>query len=336
LLGSSPEDGDDAHEGEHDHSEDVLYAIDVQRDGDHDSCINVQGLAHALKKWEPHTASTLSNANVKWTNELIYRVLCNIRKVDVARNFFSWVQDQPGFRFSAPVMSRMIVLLAMNRDMLAVEHLMSKARKEGIPLSVHVLTAVVKAYGLMADTNKAMQTFHRLEEYGLQPNMEVYENVIHALVKQRQCSKAKEYFDRMKISGLRPSAKVCAMLIECFGLCNRLDTACAIFRERVKLRRETDADLFTAMIKAYFWNRKPDAALETFKAHKQAGLDPTPECMDAMNKGLCSLNRSREAKALRYAMDASKQAVIYNPEVLIKIDDILEKSFVGVSLACNK
>jgi pentatricopeptide repeat protein len=140
----------------------------------------------------------------------------------------------------------------------------------------------------------------------------------------------------MKMWGLHPSGKVYAMLIECFGLSNRLDKACSIFRERVKLRRETDADLFTAMIKAYFWNRKPDSALETFKECKQAGVDPTPECMDAMNKGLCSLNRSREAKALRYAMDGSKQAVIYNLEVLIKIDHILEKSFVGVCLACNK
>lgn len=319
---------------EHEHNEFMYYVNDRWSDQGGDACLNVPGLAHALRRWTNGTDTCLAAAQVKWTSHLVYKVLCRIRKADIAWNFFNWVQVQPGFIPEAPIISRLIVLLAVNRDMLHLEQTLSNAKGKCIPLSVHVISIVIKAFGMMKDSDRAVEVFHSMKDFGSEPNVEVYANVIHALVKQGHCLKAKAYFDHMQQSGLQPTRKIYAMLIECFGLAGRLDTACFLFGQSVCACLKPDGDVYTAIIKAYFWNQKPDMALQAFRNCTKAGFKPTAECIETMRKGLCSLKRKKEAKALqmRYLDDVPKENVLLRFEVLMQVYDILERNLVGKGL----
>lgn len=323
------DEGSDVH-GEHEYSAAVHSLNSCKAKAGCDSCINVHALAYALKQWNSKTVSCLEVARVDWTSQLVFEVLWHMRRAEVAWKFYNWVQHRPDFKLTAPILSRMIILLATNRNIPALEQVLSLAKQQGVHLSVNILTTAIRAYGMMRNSDGAMEMFDRIAEFGSEPNVEAYANVIHALVKQGRCLKAKEYFEQMQQSGLRPSSKIYVMLIECFGLAGSLDVACSIFGLFLGTGLEHDVDVYTAVIKAYFWNQKPDMALKVFEDCRAAGIEPSDDLVVTISKGLRVLNRRKEADILQreHSEKNSMSKLWHHSENLMLIYDLLHKNLV--------
>eukprot|EP01018_Ginkgo_biloba_P006545 Gb_36347 [translate_table: standard] len=299
--------------------------------------LNPNALANALSEWTPATVSALEKANLVWNTRLVCKVLRAFKKVDTAWEFFRWVAYQPGFAHDIYTVSRMIVMLAREGKAELVDHLLSKARMEGLKLSISTMRLIIEAYGISKNSDAALRVFREIKSFGLKPNRVLYSSLIHTFVKCKQGFKAVDILEEMMLASICPDIQIFSGLMQHFAIAGDLKTMQVLFTWITQSGGEPDAHAYRILIRAYCKNGRAAVAKRLYEDMKSAYLMPDASTKSLLVNSLWTEGKLREAAEVEdksekegFNLPKSLPGSIWRASCadLVLISNIISKSFV--------
>ncbi|KAK6138927.1 hypothetical protein DH2020_027342 [Rehmannia glutinosa] len=282
--------------------------------------------------WGPSLEKALSSCDDKPQVDVVIGVLRRMKDVDLAINYFRWVERVTNQVNSPQTYDSLLMLMA--RCAMSVVHksdypdlmlsLFHQMQELGYEVTVHLFTTLIR----VGKVDMAWKFFHEIKSHGLKPDDVSYTSMIGVLCKASKMAEVVELFEQMELNREVPCAYAYNTMIMGYGSFGRFDEAYGLLeRQRMKgsipsviaynslltcLGKKGKVDealnIFNEMKKTLcpislriifsstcFVGGKVDAALEVQNDMKATGLVPSVMTVNIMIDRLCKANKVDEA-----------------------------------------
>ncbi|RVW16961.1 Pentatricopeptide repeat-containing protein, mitochondrial [Vitis vinifera] len=220
--------------------------------------------------------SLLNGASVDVSPTLVLEVLKKLSNSGViALSFFRWAEKQKGFKYSTENYNALIEALGKIKQFKMIWNLVNDMRSKGL-LTQETFALISRRYARARKVKEAVETFEKMEKFGLQPVLSDFNRLLDALCKSRHVERAQEVFDKMKDRKFRPDIKSYTILLEGWGQEQNLLRLDEVYREMKDEGFEPDAVTYGILINAHCKARRYDAAVELFHKMEANKCMPTP------------------------------------------------------------
>ncbi|XP_027364768.1 pentatricopeptide repeat-containing protein At1g71060, mitochondrial-like [Abrus precatorius] len=255
--------------------------------------------------------ASLRNVPVTASPELVVEVLNRLSNAGVlALSFFRWAEKQEGFKHTTESFHALIEALGKIRQFKMIWSLVDDMNRRKL-LTGNTFSFVARRYTRAKKVDEAVETFEKMEKYGLKPQVLDFNRLIDVLCKSKFVEKAQEVFDKMRQLGLTPDIKSYTILLEGWSQQQNLLRVDEVCREMKDEGFELDVVAYCIIINAYCKAKKYDEAIGFYHEMQAKGTRPSPHIYSTLISGLGSDKRLHEAleffeksKASGFAPDA--------------------------------
>ncbi|XP_028779565.1 pentatricopeptide repeat-containing protein At1g71060, mitochondrial-like [Neltuma alba] len=238
---------------------------------------------------------SLSNISVEVSPELVVEVLKKLSNAGIlALLFFRWAEKQKGFKYSTESYNALIEALGKIKQFKMVWNMVNDMKHKKL-LTKDTFALVARRYARARKVKEAVETFEKMEQFGMKLEVSDFNRLIDVLSKSRCIEKAQELFDKMKKNRFAPDVKSYTILLEGWGQQQNLLRLNEVYREMKDEGFEPDIVSYGIIISAYCKARKYDAAIEFYHELEAKNLRPTPHIFCTLINGLGSDKRLDEA-----------------------------------------
>ncbi|KAF7827699.1 pentatricopeptide repeat-containing protein [Senna tora] len=239
--------------------------------------------------------ASLSHVLVEVPPELVVEVLKKLSNAGVlALSFFRWAEKQKGFKYSTESYNALIEALGKIRQFKMVWNLVDDMKHKKL-LAKDTFALVARRYARARKVKEAVETFEKMERFGMKLEVLDYNRLIDILSKSRCIEKAQDLFDKMKNERFTPDVKSYTILLEGWGQQQNLLRLNEVYREMKDEGFEPDVVTYGIIISAHCKARKYDEAVGFYHEMEAKNLRPTPHIFCTLINGLGSEKRLDEA-----------------------------------------
>ncbi|XP_021896105.1 pentatricopeptide repeat-containing protein At1g71060, mitochondrial [Carica papaya] len=237
----------------------------------------------------------LDNASIEVSPTLVVEVLKRLSNAGVlALSFFRWAEKQKSFKYSTDSYNALIDSLGKIKQFKLIWSLVSDMKRNGL-LTKDTFALIARRYGRARQVKEAIETFEKMNKFGLVPDTSDFNRLIDTLSKSRNVERAQEVFDKMKKRRFAPDIKSFTILLEGWGQQQNLLRLHEVYREMRDEGFEPDVVTYGILINAYCKARKYDDAIKLFHEMETKNCKPSPHIFCTLINGLGSERRLDEA-----------------------------------------
>ncbi|XP_020204457.1 pentatricopeptide repeat-containing protein At1g71060, mitochondrial isoform X2 [Cajanus cajan] len=262
--------------------------------------------------------ASLAAVPAKPSPELVLEVLNKLSNAGVlALSFFRWAEKQREFKHTTEIFHSLIESLGKIRQFKMIWTLVNDMNRRKL-LSSDTFALVARRYARAEKVKEAVETFEKMEHYGLKPHVSDFNRLIDVLCKSKCVEKAHEVFDRMRHLGLHPDIKTYTILLEGWSQQQNLMRVNEVCREMENEGFHLDVVAYGIIINAYCKAKKFDEAIGLYHEMKAKSVRPSPHVFCTLINGLGSdkrLNEALEFFEVSKASGFAPEAPTYNAVV---------------------
>ncbi|KAF2316754.1 hypothetical protein GH714_042095 [Hevea brasiliensis] len=239
--------------------------------------------------------SLLDNASIEVSPALVLEVLKRLSNAGVlALSFFRWAEKQKGFMYSTESYNALIESLGKIKQFNMMWNLVSDMKRKRL-LTKETFALISRRYARARRVKEAIDTFEKMEKFGLKIESSDFNRLIDTLSKSRQVQSAQDVFDKMKNRRFVPDIKSYTILLEGWGQEKNLLKLDEVYREMKDDGFEPDVITYGILINAYCKAKKYDIAIDLFNKMEAKNCPPNPHIFCTLINGLGSEKRLSEA-----------------------------------------
>ncbi|XP_024369648.1 pentatricopeptide repeat-containing protein At4g26680, mitochondrial-like [Physcomitrium patens] len=227
----------------------------------------VEKICGVLKRgeWGIDTVNDLEKMRIRLRSKLMNKVLRQVDDPELASFFFQWARKQPSFHPSLQTYNAIIEIMGAAQNFDAQKHLLQDMHGQGVQANTSTFNILLLGYSRVNDTDRVMETFKQMEQYGWSPNAFTFKCVIRSLVWSGRALEALSIYPKMMEFGYVPDNFTYNGLIE--GLCKagHVNEAFVIFQEMEDRGLSPDAIAHAALIKGLDTKGRIDEACRMFQ-----------------------------------------------------------------------
>ncbi|KFK43437.1 hypothetical protein AALP_AA1G125200 [Arabis alpina] len=193
-----------------------------------------------------------------------------------------------------------VVTLAKAKHFSAVSHLLDGfIQNQPNPKSESFAVRAIILYGKANMLDRALQTFHNLEQYEISRTVKCLNALLYACLMAKDYEEAKRiYFETPKIYGIEPDLETYNRMIRI--LCESYSTSLSysIVADMEKKWVKPTSFTFGLMITGFYNEEKYDDVRKVLRLMKDFGVHVGIATYNVMIQCLCQRKKSAEAKAL--------------------------------------
>ncbi|KAK7343463.1 hypothetical protein VNO77_12226 [Canavalia gladiata] len=239
--------------------------------------------------------ASLGNVPVKPSPELVVEVLNKLSNAGVlALSFFRWAEKQNGFKHTTETFHALIEALGKIKQFKMIWTVVDDMKRRKL-LTCDTFALIARRYARVRKVKEAVETFEKMEQYGLKPQLSDFNRLIDVLSKSKFVEKAQEVFDKMRHLKLAPDIKSYTILLEGWSQQQNLLRVDEVCREMKDEGFEIDVVAYGIIINAYCKAKKYDEAIGFYHEMQGKGIRPSPHIYCTLINGLGSDKRLDEA-----------------------------------------
>ncbi|TKY50944.1 Pentatricopeptide repeat-containing protein mitochondrial [Spatholobus suberectus] len=274
--------------------------------------------------------ASLAAVPAKPPPELVLEVLNKLGNAGaLALSFFRWAEKQREFKHTTDTFHALIEALGKIKQFKMIWTLVNDMKRRKL-LTSDTFALVARRYARAGKAEEAVQTFEKMEHYGLKPHVSDYNRLIDVLCKSKCVEMAHEVFDKMRHLKLDPDIKSYTILLEGWSQQQNLMKVNEVCREMENEGFQLDVVAYGIIINAYCKAKKFDEAIGLFREMKAKSVRPSPHVYCTLINGLGSDRRLDEALEFFEVSKASgfaPEAPTYNAVVgaycwSMRMDDV--------------
>eukprot|EP01018_Ginkgo_biloba_P001388 Gb_28701 [translate_table: standard] len=159
----------------------------------------IRGVFLQKLKGKAAVEAALAQTGMTLTRETIDRVVSTASLGGQALlTFFRWAGKQPNCQHDLNSYHNILNALGRRKYFDHVEELLRQMSKEGPLPTAKTLAIVITRYARAHQVNKAVQTFARMEDFGLHPDTTAFNMLLHSLCQENHTRSAHCLFNMMK------------------------------------------------------------------------------------------------------------------------------------------
>ncbi|XP_072989818.1 uncharacterized protein [Typha latifolia] len=259
-----------------------------------------------------NVTSSLDEAGIVVSPALVAEVLKKLSNAGMlALTFFRWAERQKGFTYTTESFHNLIEALGKIKQFRLIWSLVEPMRQRGL-LTKETFGLITRRYARARKIKEAIETFDKMESFGLRPELSDYNWLIDTISKSKHVKRAQEIFNDMKRKNrFTPDLKTYTILLEGWGHQRDLARLKAVYQEMIDEGFEPDVVTYGILINALCKCRRCDEAIKIFHEMESYNSRPSPHIYCTLINGLGSEKRLDEA--LKY-FELSK-ASGFTPEI---------------------
>ncbi|KAF3435055.1 hypothetical protein FNV43_RR22142 [Rhamnella rubrinervis] len=239
--------------------------------------------------------SLLGDASIEVSPTLVVEVLKKISNAGVlALAFFRWAEKKRGFKYTTECYSHLIEALGKIKQFRMIWELVNEMKRKGL-LTRETFALISRRYARARKVKEAIETFEKMEKFGMKPEVSDFNKLIDTLCKSRHVEQAQQLFDEMKNRRFKPDIKSYTILLEGWGQEQSLLRLNEVYREMRDEEFEPDVVAHGILINAYCKAKKYDEAIHWFHEIETKNCKPSPHIFCTLINGLGSEKRLDEA-----------------------------------------
>ncbi|BFG17172.1 hypothetical protein CerSpe_034460 [Prunus speciosa] len=239
--------------------------------------------------------SFLDGTSVEVSPALVVEVLKKLSNAGVlALSFFRWAEKQKGFKHTMESYNALIEALGKIKQFKMIWELVNDMKSKGL-LSKETFALISRRYSRAKKVKEAIETFEKMEKFGMKVEGSDFNRLIDTLSKSRQVEKAQEVFDKMKHTRFKPDIKSYTILLEGWGQEQNFLRLNEVYREMKDEGFDPDVVTCGILINAHCKAKKYDEAIDLFREMEAKNVKATPHIFCILINGLGSERRLSEA-----------------------------------------
>ncbi|KDP38032.1 hypothetical protein JCGZ_04675 [Jatropha curcas] len=280
----------------------------------------------------------LDNVSIEVSPALVLEVLKKLSNAGfLALSFFKWAEKQKGCMYSTESYNALIESLGKIRQFKMIWNLVSDMKRKGL-LSKETFTLISRRYARARKVKEAVDTFEKMEMFGLKIESSDFNRLFDTLSKSRQVQSAQDMFDKMKKRRFEPDIKSYTILLEGWGQERNLLKLDEVYREMkgsVKRLSEAleffsrskakgfapEAPTYNAVVGAYCWLMRMDDAYRIVDEMRRYGIGPNARTYDIILHHLIKAQRTEEALSVFEKMSSEQgcEPTVSTYEIIVRM-----------------
>jgi len=280
--------------------------ISQNDDGTAKALENINGILRNVGESEEEIESALQKTESAIDPYLVEKVLCmHVNNWKVAYGFFVWAGRQPGYQHTTEVCNAMVNIIGkVKRFDIAWEVIeqMSRGKKEGSLVTAKTFGIMFKRYAAAHMVKEAVEAFHRMGDFNLEPDMTAFHSLINFLCEHNHVEEA-EHLSIGKDSIFSPDTKAFNILLT--GWCKRRAwQECKRFWKEAKEIDSFCPNLFSYSIFMDVLAKagNPKKALRLFEEMEERGIQPDVTVYNILIHVLGQADRVNESLQVMHKM----------------------------------
>lgn len=255
-----------------DHSKHVKHMIGEIVDSD------VNRLAEVLKGWfeSPNAVGYVLDAfgRIELSEGLVEKILLRFRHDWIpAFGFFKWAKDQTGYMPTENCYNMMVDILGKSRKFELMWELVAEMHKLGGFVSIVTMSKVMRRLSRAEKYDDAIETFKKLEHFGLSKDTSAMNILLDSLVKEKNVERAQEVFLELK-GEIALNCRTFNILIHGWCKARKYDKARKIMEEMEKHGCLPDVASYTCFVEYYCQEKDFRKVDEILNEMHQKGCPP--------------------------------------------------------------
>lgn len=232
--------------------------------------------------------------------------------VPLALHFFKSVTNSNLFKHTPLTFEVMIRKLAADGQVDSVQYLLQQMKLQGFPCSEDLFVNVISVYRQVGLSERAVEMFYRIKEFGCDPSVKIYNHVLDTLLGENRVQMIyKVYRDMKKRDGFEPNVFTYNVLLKALCKNNKVEGAQKLLVEMSNKGCSPDAVSYTTVISSM-------CELGLVKEGKElaARFEPVVSVYNALINGLCKDGDYEGAFELMREMVVEKEKKGVSPNVI--------------------
>lgn len=256
-----------------DHSKHVKHMVGEIVDSD------INRLAEVLKglSESPNAVCcALAEYNhIKLSESLVEKVLLRFRNDWIpALGFFNWAKDQSGYKHTEKCYNMMVDILGLSRNFELMWDLVEEMHKLGGFVSIVTMSKVMRRLSKAGKYDDAVETFQKLEHFGLTKDTSAMNILMDSLVKEKNVERAQEVFLEFK-NEIAVNNRTFNILIHGWCKARKYNEARKVMEEMQKHGCLPDVASYTCFVEYYCQEKDFRKVDEILNEMQQKGCPPS-------------------------------------------------------------
>ncbi|KAL5722116.1 hypothetical protein ACHQM5_005675 [Ranunculus cassubicifolius] len=198
----------------------------------------------------------------------------------LALSFFRWAEKKQGFKHSTECYNALVEALGKIKQFKLIWSLVDEMKGKGL-LTKDTFALIMRRYAKGRKINEAIETFKKMEKYGMILEGSDYNRLIDTLSKSGHVKVAQQVFDEMKRKKFSPDVKTYTILLEGWGDERNILMVEEVLREMKDEGFQPDVVTYGIVINAYCKSSKYEEAFRVVREMeaKKCKLSPHIYCM---------------------------------------------------------
>ncbi|WOL11705.1 hypothetical protein Cni_G20469 [Canna indica] len=238
----------------------------------------------------------LDKAGVSVSPILVAEVLKKLSNAGLlAYIFFRWAEKQKGFLHTTEIYHHLIETLGKIKQFRLIWSLVEFMKHRGL-MNRETFAVIIRRYARARQIKEAIDTFEKMELFGLKPELSDYNCLIDTICKSRNVQRAQEICNEMKRrKRFAPDLKTYTILLRGWGDAHNLSSLKALFQDMLNEGFEPDVVTYGILINAFCKSQMCDDAIKIFHEMESKNCNPSPHIYCSLINGLGSEKRLDDA-----------------------------------------
>ncbi|CAN8278293.1 unnamed protein product [Cochlearia groenlandica] len=202
--------------------------------------------------------------------------------VPLALQYFKSIANSNQFKHTPLTFDVMIRKLAGDGEVDSVQYLLQQMKLQGIQCSEDLFVSVVSVYRQVGLSERAVEMFYRIREFGCDPSVKIYNHVLDTLLGENRIQMVYTVYRDMKRDGFEPNVFTYNVLLKALCKNNKVDGAKKLLVEMSNKGCSPDVVSYTTVISSM-------CELGMVKEGRDlaARFEPVVSVYNALINGLC-------------------------------------------------
>ncbi|KAG2311427.1 hypothetical protein Bca4012_025974 [Brassica carinata] len=202
--------------------------------------------------------------------------------VPLALHFFKSVTNSNLFKHTPLTFEVMIRKLAVDGQVDSVQYLLQQMKLQGFQCSEDLFVNVISVYRQVGLSERALEMFYRIKEFGCDPSVKIYNHVLDTLLGENRIQMIYTVYRDMKRDGFEPNVFTYNVLLKALCKNNKVEGAQKLLVEMSNKGCSPDAVSYTTVISSMC-----ELGLVKEGRELAARFEPVVSVCNALINGLC-------------------------------------------------
>ncbi|CAH8295359.1 unnamed protein product [Eruca vesicaria subsp. sativa] len=202
--------------------------------------------------------------------------------VPLALHFFKSITNSNLFKHTPLTFEVMIRKLAVHGQVDSVQYLLQQMKLQGFHCSEDLFVNVVSVYRQVGLSERAVEMFYRIKEFGCEPSVKIYNHVLDTLLGENRIQMIYKVYRDMKRDGFEPNVFTYNVLLKALCKNNKVEGAQKLLVEMANKGCSPDAVSYTTVISSMC-----EIGLVKEGKGLAARFEPVVSVYNALINGLC-------------------------------------------------